>query len=291
MITLFTTFKTATEPERNAVDSWLNLHPETEVIIFTESDAELWSFSSRVKVVRNTKRHASGPPLLNHIFDQASRQSKHDVLCYCNSDIILLPEFLKAVSVLRNFASGYLGVSQRTDADIAMRIDFNDSESALLLDKCVSDGLTHPATGSDVFVFPRNQYSVDAMPNLVVGRPGWDLWMIYDARRRFNKVVDLNSSKSVVHQNHPANYNPKNVEHQVNRIHLPPGSANTFTMEYCNFRVSAGRLVKNRLAKVELKRLGWELQFNRDFISHGYLLVRYWFQRFWRKIAMKSALF
>lgn len=287
MVTFFTTFRTASISEKNAIDSWLTLHPETEVIVFTESETALWAYSPRVTVVKNISRHESGPPLLNHIFVQASRQSKHAVLCYCNSDIILRPAFLEPVSALNGITPGYLGVSQRTDADIDLRINFDNPESVALLERLIDKGDIHPPTGSDVFVFPRNQYSLDAMPDLVVGRPGWDLWMIYDARRRFNKVVDLNSPKFVVHQNHPANYNPGKAEHQVNRIYLPSGSENAFTMEYCNFRFVGGQVRKKGFTDNRLKRLKWELNFNKGQPVYVPIMFRYLLRKLGNRLGMK----
>ncbi|MBA4055314.1 MAG: hypothetical protein C0490_11430, partial [Marivirga sp.] len=86
MITFFTTFKNFTLTERNAVSSWLALDTNSEVIIFTETRPEGdWLKSDRVVINQDIIKEGNGPPVLNSIFEEASRISKYEMLCYCNS--------------------------------------------------------------------------------------------------------------------------------------------------------------------------------------------------------------
>jgi hypothetical protein len=273
MITFFTTFRNLNQPERNAIRSWLSLHEESEVIVFTES-AEVSAKAElpRTIFVHEMTKHSSGPPLLNKLFEDASRLSKHKILCYCNSDIILLPEFLQRIEALTSIRLPFLAASQRIDVKIDFEVDFADRESVKMLRARVDgQGSVHPPMGSDVFVFPKGLYDVKSMPALVVGRPAWDNWMIYDARQRFNRLVDLTGDiPAVVHQDHPGNYDPANLSHQVNFEFLPPKDVHTFVLEYANYHWKKGRIVKRTPSDTGLKRVRWERKFAKGFASTVY---------------------
>ena len=40
----------------------------------------------------------------------------------------------------------------------------------------------------------------------MIGRPGYDNWLIWYARRNFIPVIDLSKEVSVIHQNHHFNF-------------------------------------------------------------------------------------
>ncbi len=273
MITFFTTFKDISRAESNAVNSWLALSEDAEVIIFTETigTSDLFS-SNRVWYNRNFQRHESGLPLLNSIFEEASRVSKFDLLCYCNSDIILLSEFIRLAKFVKRLSKSFLVVSQRIDLNVSSNIDFNDSNAINEInDLVIASGKLHPPYGSDIFLFKKNQYNQRNMPPLVVGRPGWDNWMIYDARRRFNMLIEIKSdSVPVIHQNHELKYNHHQKEFLNNYEYLPIGFHYTFILSYSNYFLDKNGLHKVFYENYDVKRIKWEIAFN------GKLTYSYW---------------
>src|SRR5688500_17606830 len=101
MITFFTTFRLFTFVEENAIRSWLSLDSKTEVIVFSENKFSIESTQRhRITIISECKRHNSGLPLLNNLFQKASELSRFSMLCYCNSDIIILPELYKIIQPL-----------------------------------------------------------------------------------------------------------------------------------------------------------------------------------------------
>ena len=52
----------------------------------------------------------------------------------------------------------------------------------------------------DYFIFPRPLF--ENIPSFAVGRPAWDNWMVYEARRRQIPVIDATDAILAVHQNH-----------------------------------------------------------------------------------------
>jgi hypothetical protein len=280
MITFFTTFRTFGRSERNALKSWLSLHEETEVIVFTESPEALGEIDlPRTTVSNKVTKHSSGLPLLNGLFHEASTMSKFTLLCYCNSDIILMPEFLERAVILDTLSNPCIAVSQRVDVTIDFDIDFSDLTAVSSLRTLVHEkGKVHPPYGSDIFIFPKGVYDHPAMPDLVVGRPAWDNWMIYDARKRFNRLVDITGSwPSVVHQDHPGNYNPSTPAHQVNYQYLPPRDLYTFILEYANYEWKDGKMEKRSPRDKSIKRTLWERKFARGIgqIIYWRALLKY----------------
>jgi len=285
MITFFTTFRTYSRAEQNAIVSWLAIGSTNEVIVFTEAEGLAETINDpRVSVRPVPARHSSGPPLLDGIFEEASRLSRHALLCYCNSDIILLPDFMTRARALNTLSGYFLAVSQRIDIEIDFELDRLDPTFARLRSHVESKGKIHPPTGSDVFLFPKGQYTRETMPPLVVGRPAWDNWMFFDARNRFNRLIDLTGhGRAVVHQDHPANYHSANPAHQVNYTYLPPTDPYTFVLAYCNYKWTGSRIEKIEVAKPDLKRMQWEMRFAPD----GWHRLSWWMM--WKfKIAKKK---
>jgi hypothetical protein len=281
MITIFTTFKDVTTAVQNAVRSWLNLSGEIQVILFTELSHLGELTNERLVVCNRFPKDTNGLPFLNALFEMASEMSQFPIICYCNADIILQRPFVTLLSMLKS-EKPFLAISQRTDVPISAKIDFSnfqEIESINLL--ATSRGKIHPPYGSDIFVFPRYQYDQKNMPKIVVGRPGWDNWMIYDARKRFNRLIDLRSAGTILHQDHQAAYSSTNPQHQVNYQYLPPGHWYTFVMSYCNYYFNGNKIKRDiyvpprskNLQKEISIRLRWEAEFCRG-------TAYYWFYQF-----------
>ena len=267
MITFFTTCKDFARAEHNAINSWLALNKLTEVLVFTEGKQLVSCIDpKRITYKHISGKHPTGLPLLNALFEEASKGSKFDILCYCNSDIILLPDFLERIKPVLKLNYPFLAVSQRIDVHIGTDMDLTNEECVVQLKQVmVSEGKIHPPLGSDVFVFPKFQYSQQTMPPLVVGRPGWDNWMLYDARKRFNKLINFTGDyPAIVHQDHLNRYDSKNVKDQINMKYLPKSDQYTFVLSYCNYNVRNGKIKKVKTYEKDLTRIRWEIRFNKS---------------------------
>lgn len=292
MITFFTTFKNFGRVEANSVNSWLSLHSETEVIVFTETNVVNSIDNQRLVLLDSFPKHNDRLPVLNALFSEASKRAKHQILCYCNADIILIDDFIKRIQNVLRLQGNFLGISQRLDLDVEFLIDFTSaSEVKAFALYSKAHGKIHPPTGSDIFLFPKHQYGGGKMPELVVGRPGWDNWMIYDARRRFNKLINLNVPNCVVHQNHESRYDSQKLDHQVNFKFLPGDDIYTFVSEYCNLLLDSGRIryqsLKNIIRSAPKKRRDWEVHFHRGSIRHIQIILITYYYKVKRTIAKK----
>ena len=57
--------------------------------------------------------------------------------------------------------------------------------------------IKHAPTGIDYFIFNKNTFR--KIPDLVIGRFGWDNWLLWYARRNFMALIDLSLSVFAIH--------------------------------------------------------------------------------------------
>ena len=211
MLTIFTTPK----PFRgyigviqtNAIQSWILLRPEPEVILFgnEEGAAEVASRFG-IRHVPDIECNEYGTPLLNSIFSIAQDIASHQLMCYVNTDIILMSDFLPAIRQVQR--QSFLIVGQRWDVDVKEPVDFDKPDwEACLRTRVTEEGKLHPKSGIDYFVFSRGLYG--DIPPLAIGRGVWDNWLIYRARSLKAPVIDATKVITVIHQNHDYSHDPK----------------------------------------------------------------------------------
>lgn len=146
-----------------------------------------------------------GTPLVSSAFDLARKVSSCDLFCYVNADIILVSDFVS--SLARVQAKPFLVVGRRWDTGLEGSIDFNDpSWESKLLEHVHSNGVLHRPHGLDYFVFPRGL--VEDMPPFVIGRVGWDNWMVLHARLAQVPVLDATRAITAIHQHHDYSHLP-----------------------------------------------------------------------------------
>jgi hypothetical protein len=206
VLTLFTTpkpFRDHTKAiQQNAIRSWTLLRPPCEIILFgdEEGTAEV-AAEMGLRHVPDIARNEFGTPLVGDLFEKAQALATSDLLCYVNADIILRSGFMEAVGRAARWKRRFVMVGQRWDVDLRTRWDFTGEDWEEQLREFVSRfGRLHPPAGSDYFVFPRG--TLGPLPPFVVGRPGWDNWVISYARKSGIPVVDATRVVTVIHQNH-----------------------------------------------------------------------------------------
>ena len=111
--------------QRNAIRSWTLLRPTCEVILMgdEEGTAEIASEFS-LRHIPNIRCNAQGTPLVSALFEKAQQVGVHDVLCYVNSDIILMSDFTRAVQRVINQRNRFLLVGHRWNLDVSEMLEF-----------------------------------------------------------------------------------------------------------------------------------------------------------------------
>jgi len=246
--------------QTNAIRSWLMLRPECEVILFGNEQGTA-EFASRfgIRHVPDVVCNEYGTPLVSSAFSIAQDIAGHQLMCYVNSDIILMSDFLPAIQQLDK--PSFLMVGQRWDVDLKEPVDFDNSRwEAHLRAHVTKYGKLHPKSGIDYFVFTRGLYS--SIPPFAIGRTAWDNWLVYKAYSLKVPVIDATKAITAIHQNHGYPYPMektdiwKGPEAERNReltggkdfaFHMdyatfvltPQGLSPTFTPRYLYFRIRA----------------------------------------------------
>ena len=193
--------------QTNAIRSWLKLQPRCQVILFgNEEGVAETAEELGVQHVAHVKRNEFGTPLLDHVFGTVHKLAEHGLLCYVNTDIILMGDFMEGARMITRRMRRFLIVGRRWNVDISKPLSFEDPKwERKLRDFAVNHGefFLH---GADYFAFPRGFFR--EIPPFAVGRAAWDNWMIYKARSSFAPVVNITRASMVIHQNHDYSHHP-----------------------------------------------------------------------------------
>lgn len=226
--------------QMNALRSWRALGDAVDVVIVgDEPGAAAAAQEIGCRFIPEVERNASGTPLIRSIFDRARAASAAPVVAYANADIILLDDFVDAVAAVSKRLPRFLLASRRWDLPVEFALAIDEGWQDRLRESVRRDGRLHPPGGSDLFVFPRACFA--EVPDLAVGRAGWDNWMLYEARRRRWPVVDLSRRITVIHQDHDYRHLPEGRPH----YRLPETDENI-------------RLAGGRRAILSLRDADWE---------------------------------
>jgi len=258
-ITLFSAPKPFIDPhiatiQRNAIKSW-TLLPEVDILLIgAESGVEEIANEFGVQYLSDVNCSEGGTPLISSMFQLARENSDSDLLCIINTDMLLFPDFLAAARRLRSPIRGhtqldkFILLSQRWDLDVTEPIEFSEGWCDRLRSTVHGQGGLHRPSGSDYFLFPRACYN--EVPDFVIGRAGWDNWMIYKARQEKWPIIDCTPSVMVVHQNHDYRHLPGGKPHYEHpetneNIRLAGGHAAVrYTILDATHRLKDGKLVR-----------------------------------------------
>src|SRR6185369_10473456 len=197
--------------QRNALKSWKLLDLDVEVIVFGDDEGagEVCSelgLRHEMDVVRNL----SGTKRVDLIFGRAQETARHNTLCYVNCDIVLTQDFVEAVRRAQAWREKFLMVGCRWDTDVTKPIDFARPDwGAELVRLARTEGYRRFYYNIDYFVFRRGMYA--EIPPLVIGRVGWDHWLVGRAHADGIPIVDATGMVCAVHQNHDYAYHPEGM--------------------------------------------------------------------------------
>lgn len=195
--------------QRNAIRSWTLLHPDVEVILFgAEAGAAEVAREFGIHHETQVDRNEHGTPYLRSIFDRAQDLARYSLLCYVNCDILLMPDFREALERVSGWRTAFLMMGRRWDTNITNHLDFSGPHwHRRLRALALREGRQRPPQWVDYFAFTRGLYSGN-IPPLVIGRPGFDNWLVWKARASRAAVVDASAVVLAVHQNHDYSHHP-----------------------------------------------------------------------------------
>jgi len=190
-------------------------------------------------------RNRLGTKRIDEMFRRAQEIARHEVLCYCNCDIVLLKDFCTALERVRAGHRRFLMVGRRWDTDITEPLNFAEATWERRAEALAHQrGAQQPGWSIDYFAFPRGLYA--EMPPLVIGRIWWDHWLVWKAREQRADVLDASEVVTAIHQNHGYAYHPQGArgvwtdEQAAENYRLAGGRWHLHTIDDATHILSAG---------------------------------------------------
>lgn len=186
--------------QRNAIRSWLKLHPSVDVLLLGDDEgvAEV-AAELGTQHAPNVARNELGIPLFDSVVEIAQSLAGHSLMAYVNTDIILMKDFVRGVLSIP--WTTFVMVGRRWNLTVMQSLDFEAVDWEEKLRSAAIRGGHHSGYGSsDYFVFPRG--ILGKIPAFAVGRTAIDNWVFYRARSLGVPLIDASLAITVVHQNH-----------------------------------------------------------------------------------------
>ena len=188
--------------QRNAVRSWTRLRPRPQIILLgaDEGTAEMAAEAGALHLP-DVAQSPAGAPRLDDVFSKGQQSADGATVCFVNADIVLTQRWLNTLQAVARWRPDFLMVGRRWNLDVVKPIDFEAPRwEADLVSDAVARGEQATSMYIDFFAFPRGMI-VD-VPPFVIGRPGYDNWLLWRTRQRGIPLVDVSAEAPVVHQNH-----------------------------------------------------------------------------------------
>jgi hypothetical protein len=244
--------------QRNAIQSWTLLKPRPRLILFGNDEGTKETAEElNIEHVPSVACSEYGTPIIQDVFKQARQLSTTPLLCYINSDIILMPDFLDAIKTTLESMKQFLLCGRRWNLDVVRPLDFTEGWEERLKQQVKISGTLEEAWAIDYFVYSSN--IGNDMPPFIIGRAGWDNWFLYSVRAKGLPLIDATTSIQVVHQNHDYRHVPAGSgksyagpETDIN-LKLSGNLASEFSIKDATHELSFGKL-KRTLNKDALVR-------------------------------------
>ncbi|XP_052769661.1 uncharacterized protein LOC128209604 [Mya arenaria] len=208
-ITVFTTFAdhlhTNTEKilvHNNTIKNWAKLRPRVNLILFVNDS--LWVKPSKQHGWETIELSDEGnrPPVLKEMFSKAMKRFKTPWYGYVNGDILFTSELLDNLDFFTNTrnvtADRIMLTGRRTNIDKLSLLD--PTSDANLTETARMYGTLYREDAEDFFITTRVFPWEHILP-VVVGRPGYDNWLVREARCNLQvDVIDLSNTLLAVHQ-------------------------------------------------------------------------------------------
>ena len=188
--------------QTNAIRSWALLSPKPEIILLGD-DAGTAQIASELGLrhIESIRRNKYGTPLMCSVFELGQKAASNNWVCYVNSDIILMSDFMEMVDkVSRQFKGDFLAIGRKSNLEINRLIDYSFAGWETELRKMVKKEGKYVTYDSDFFLFPTGMFK--GIPPFALGRCFWTQWLIYKARANHIPVINTTASVMSVESKH-----------------------------------------------------------------------------------------
>lgn len=226
--------------QRNCIIACKNLAPEVEfVLVGYEEGIENTANELGVKCYTNVRTTPQGTPLVSSIFELARSVNNSPLLSIINADNLIFPDYLRLAQALLLHEDKFLACGERWNFNITSDVQVGEDWQGKLKEKLIHEGKRSSLEfAMDYFIFPRQCFI--EIPDFAIGRSGWDNWMVYTARKKGWKVIDVSEAIVVGHENHdyshlPGGKPPYRLPETLENIRLAGGKYHLFLRHDVNW--------------------------------------------------------
>lgn len=192
------------------------LWPTVEVVVFAkEQEIRTMVAPLGLEVVSDFMTNPHGTPYLRSMFEHVTHHADSPFVGYTNADILFNSAMVETLRAIKNgIDTGLLHprcliVGQRTNVDMAR--DFAEDHPAMLqspdtldeaVQKMAARGSLFQTDAEDYFIITPGTFQWNEMPDFVIGRPGYDNWLVDYAYHRRQEISLIDATKTIpaVHQ-------------------------------------------------------------------------------------------
>jgi hypothetical protein len=231
LLTLFTSMKDSEHRrtiQNRTINNWASFAPFVKPVLYADSDTSSELTSKAQKMgweVRNVPMYRHGIPVFKLMFLDAITNYDTPYYAFANADILFDGSLLETLQTLREMnvtdqkcqwtgspditlekmtneellrrpsSGGLLIIGRRTNVD---EIYFDSSPS--LREKAKSQGSMFLTYAQDYFITTKHGLPWEQIPDLVIGRPGYDNWLTARAMDWKCTTIDVTEMLLAVHQ-------------------------------------------------------------------------------------------
>ncbi|MFC1852987.1 hypothetical protein ACFL27_22550, partial [candidate division CSSED10-310 bacterium] len=195
--------------QQNAIASWKRLGSDVRIFICGDENG-IREIARKFEVdhISQVYRNGFGTPLLNDVFSKVEEKAEGNVLCFINTDVILMEDFTKAVETIDKSKKQFLMIGECHNVTIDSLLNFDDTSWKRDLQTLQQTaGKIRGKLAMDYFVFNRGLYQ--DVPQFAIGRARYDNWLVWKALKSNVDVIDASMSVNVIHQFHDYSHFPR----------------------------------------------------------------------------------
>ena len=211
LLTMFTTFRYSSAKRyiyENTIRNWHMLSPDVIPILFTDVNTSdqtsiaHYAAQQGWRVFPVPKTSPKGIPVLRHMYLEAQKKFNTTFYCYTNSDILFDRNLTNTIRFLKMSARGghidkLLVVGRRWNWHLEKNASLTELAA---VGNYVKNSTMFSANAQDYFLTARNGYPWATIPDFVVGRVGYDNWLVATALAKGIPVVDVTETVTALHQ-------------------------------------------------------------------------------------------
>ena len=205
LLTLFTTFKSTSERRiinQNTLRNWASLKPNVIPVLFdfnTDSSLLKQARSLGWQILPPTKTNRR-IPCLKHMYFAAAANFNSTFYGFSNGDILFDSTLIQTLTEVKNqlhYLNRTMVIGRRKNININNR-KISSLSQVTTIGK--QEGKLFAANAEDFFFIAHNDFVWEKVPDIVIGRPAYDNFLVSLASKSRISVVDVTQSMLAFHQ-------------------------------------------------------------------------------------------